>query len=323
MLQGLTPELADAESPKYSRLKKSPKEQLKKFIIKLAVRGSTAAPARKLTKSVESNTRGRYIGTAPTQCASLVEPLPTIQGAIRARRKMPILPISRDFWMRHIKVAKPKITTMFIIDASKSSKAYLAQLSDILRGLFEKYVDPASKIGMIAIQDGAAQMLFSPTRNRLRIFGRIKELSSGGYTPLLKALQMAYLELLRLKKQDTASKMMALLVSDCYPEPLPANVGDPYESELYRSVRQQAALFGQARIAIAIIDPSSPNPRLAEKMPGRKLARHIVKISNGIFINCPAEELRTEGFGMPKFVGDELKNVEAARIAGQLSKLRM
>ena len=209
---------------------------------------------------------------------------------------------------------------MLVIDASKSAQNYLVDLSEVLRTFFDKFMDPAAKVGMIAIQDGHAKMLFAPTRNRLRVFGRMKELKSGGYTPLATALQIARMQLLQLKRADPVNRSFIILVSDCYPEPI-QQLGDPYEAEPYKEVRHQAELLRQSGIPSVVIDPSNPSKGIAEKLPGRRLARFITNVSRGVYINIPMITLKSLGSITPKFVEDEETKQHAQKILKELMPL--
>lgn len=297
------------------------KRKLMQFVLRIAVPGRKAVTARSVFSGVESPMRGRCTEIVPVDDASNLDVLPTMRTAIYKGLKPPMIPVPKRMWRRCIRKTRPQITVMLIIDASRSSKQYLASLGEVLKTLFGKYMDPASKVGMVAIQNGNAKMLFSPTRNRLRVFGRIKELESGGYTPLEPALRIAGTELSRLRRLDSSYRPFILLVSDCYPEPVPPDVGDVYESKLYRQVRLQANLIAHAKLPIVVVDPSDPFPGLAERMPGRKLARYIARKTNGTFISMPAMRLKFDMPLRPKFISEELKKSEAYKIAEELDAL--
>ena len=292
-----------------------------KFILKFAVPGTRPSTFKSGKNFVISQSRGRCSKVVPVSELSLIEPIPTIRAAILGGSKLPLIPVARKFWRRCIRMARPKVTAMLVIDSSRSSREYLSKLSEILKTLFEKYTDPSSKIGMVVIEDGRAKLVFSPTRNRLRVFGRMKELSSGGYTPLADALKIARGELARLKMNDSSVKPFIILVSDCYPEPLPADVRDVYESDLYKKVRMEARLLRQKNIPVALIDPSSPHPDIAEKLPGRRLARFISNVSRGVYIEMPAISMYWGKNITPKFISEDMKKSKAYHIAAMLGKI--
>lgn len=288
------------------------------FIIRIAVAGGSILDTRERLDDVESGNRGRCVRYERTESAALVEPFPTIKAMIRSGRGLPLVPLPKTHWTRSVRKARPRVTAMLVIDASRSSNKYLIGLSEVLSVLFKNLLDTKSKIGMVAIRDSMAELIFAPTTNRLRVLGRMKELKSGGYTPLDEALKKARQEMVRYCRNDRTARPFILLVSDCYPEPLPLEVSDPYEHAKYKDVRREARLIGDAKIPIAIIDPSSAPPVVKEGLPGRRLARYIAKATGGVFIPIPAEKMRTGGLMTPGFIADEMKKSEAAKIARQL-----
>ncbi len=272
-----------------------------------------------MLSDVETGIRGRISYTIPTDEPSKIEALPTIRSAILHGRRRPLIPLNKSYWRRNVRTARPRITIMLVIDSSRSSHNYLMGLGSVLENLFNHILDSESKVGMVAIQNDIARLLFTPTRNRLRVIGGMKELKCGGYSPLDNALKIARRELVRIQRADPAHKSMLLLVSDCYPEPLPIKTLDPYESKEYKAVRHQAKLLTGARLPVVVVDPTNPHAAIAETLPGRRLARFIAKSTNGSYINIPAEKVSAGGFRGPKFIVEEKLDRESMKIAEGLS----
>ena len=136
---------------------------------------------------------------------------------------------------------------------------------------------------------GKPVLHFKPTRNRLRVYGRVAELISSGYTPLGEALMIARRTLKGCSTTSGKTGSFVLLVSDCAPEPLPLGCQDPYESDLYAGVRKEAQMCGVAHFPILIIDPMNyTSLKSPEILPGRRLARFIEKVTAGMLIHMPA-----------------------------------
>jgi Mg-chelatase subunit ChlD len=312
------------------RISRRLKKKLKRVALRLAVAGLPKDPdavfsgliwrsgRRGSATSGVSRTRGRPTRLMVAEDKYMAEPVPTVKAAIRDGWRMPLAPLPRDRWRRTVRVSRLQVTAMLVMDASRSSTTYLVSLSEVLRSLFERFFDPASKVGMVTIEEGTARLLFSPTRNRLRVFGRVKDLRPGGFTPLEQALRLARMELLRLRKLDTIYRSFIILVSDCYPEPLPEGIAEPYESDLYKRVRLQATLLRGSRIPVAVIDPSSIRAEFREAMPGRRLARFISSVTGGVFISLPAAEMTFGGPLTPRFIVEARKGLEALHVAEQL-----
>lgn len=234
--------------------------------------------------------RGRRVRIVPAADPARIDPLPTVKAALLGGMKPPLFPLDCRYWKRWKHSSTAKVTAMLVVDASRSSSGYLLGLSRMLEHVFASVFDPSSRVGLVVIENGAAQLRFSPTRNRLRVFGRMRELSPGGYTPLSEALRIAGRELGR----TGASRGFLLLISDCYPEPLPPLCRSPWESDLYSEVRREAEMLGRLSIPVLIIDPSAGV--VGENNPGRRLGRFISRASGGVFASVPAEEMLKSGF---------------------------
>jgi len=152
------------------------------------------------------------------------------------------------------------------------------------------------------------------------VFGELKRLQSGGFSPLAEALRIARTELIRQKRFDNSLKPFAILVSDCYPEPLPMNELEPYERKPYKDVRKQVKYFARHSIPIAVIDSSDPSLILADELPGRRLAKFIAKKTSGVFIPLSPKKCKTSGIA-PSFVKDSLYKINASKLSEKMVKM--
>ena len=280
-------------------------------------RSGSGSKYSKVKPSVNAE-RGKRVRVVPTEDPGRIDPLQTALAAMLEGQRLPLLPLKKRWWRAWEKSSRPRATVMLVVDASKSSRGYLFGLSQLLERLFEEFFDPLSKVGLISMNRGAPVVHFKPTRNRLRVYGRISELVSTGYTPLASSISRAR-EL--LKKAETSGSVKGnfiLLVSDCAPEPLPLGISDPYESDLYGSVRKQADLCAGAGIPILIVDPLNyPDLKSPEKMPGRRLARYIEKATRGMLLHIPASILEQDGV-LLKVVHKLVNNREYDRMSEKL-----
>jgi len=239
--------------------------------------------------------RGKRIRVVHTDDPRQMDVLQTVIAAAIDGHKLPLIPLEKRWWRAWEKSSRPRAIVMIVIDASKSSMGYLLGLSGLLRTLFEEYFDPLSRIGLISMNRGTSVLHFKPTRNRLRVYGRMAELTSSGYTPLAEAISTARSILQNSNTTGDVRGNFILLVSDCAPEPLPANCEDPYESDLYAAVRKQARTCSSAGIPILVIDPLNyPSLKSPEKMPGRRLARYMEKVTKGMLLHIPSKILDQE-----------------------------
>ena len=176
-----------------------------------------------------------------------------------------------------------------------------------------------SKVGLVSMHKGCPVLHFKPTRNRLRVYGRVAELVSSGYTPLAEALTIARGTLKRCSTTSGKTGTFILLVSDCAPEPLPVGCPDPYESDLYGEVRREATMCSVAHLPILIIDPMNyPSIQSPEIYPGRRLARFIEKVTGGMLIHMPSSILDRDNL-IVKVITSLTGNNEYETISRELS----
>ncbi len=264
-----------------------------------------------------SGGRGRKIRMVRAAGPGDCEIHPSARAALLAGRRPPLFPLEEEHLRRWERAARPVVTAMLVVDASMSSQAYLHGLGDVLAVLFDRFLDPQSRVGLVSISDGAVELAFQPTRNRKRVFGRIAGLAPGGCSPLGSALVTAEREIVRARMHSTAGSCMVILVSDCYPEPVPAGAGDIYESAPYREVKQAARSLGMKKIPVVILDPVNVPRDLAESLPGRRLARFVARASTGVHICLPAEKVRPSGFSVAQVL--EAGHARSRRLAEQIA----
>ncbi len=267
---------------------------IKKLVDRISISsqpGSLGSKSTRMKPSVEQ-TRGKPVRVVPTGDAGNINVYQSVIAAVTGGEKLPLIPFEKRWWRTWERSSRPRAVVMIVLDASKSSSNYLFGLSKLLRTLFEDHFDPMSKVGLVSMHKGNPVLHFKPTRNRLRVYGRVAELVSSGYTPLAEALMIARRTLKRCSTTSGQTGSFILLVSDCAPEPLPLGCPDPYESELYEGVRKEVRMCGITHLPILIIDPMNYTSRTSpEILPGRRLARFIEKVTGGMLIHMPSSIL--------------------------------
>lgn len=231
---------------------------------------------------------GRRYRLIAAETAGDMEPLPTARLAILHGMRPPLRTIPREHWRRWERRQRPSVVAMLVVDASHSSSGYLAGLGATVESLFERVLDGYSRIGLVTIESGRPVLVSAPTRNRLRVLGKLGELTPSGATPLAEALLLAGRELAKAGRAGPA-RGFVLLVSDCYPEPFPP--GDPWDSAAYEATRNAGAFLGRMGFPIVVIDPMSFTAEYIEKSPGRRLGRHLASVSGGDLVSIPAARL--------------------------------
>ncbi|MCD4774594.1 MAG: VWA domain-containing protein [Candidatus Aegiribacteria sp.] len=267
---------------------------IKKLVDRISISsqpGSLGSKSARIKPSVDQE-RGKPVRVVPTGDAGKMNVYQSVIAAVTGGEKLPLVPLDKRWWRAWERSSRPRAVVMIVLDASKSSSNYLFGLSKLLRTLFEDHFDPMSKVGLVSMHKGSSILHFKPTRNRLRVYGRVAELVSSGYTPLAEALTTARRTLKRCSITSGKTGSFILLISDCAPEPLPVGCLDPYESDLYGEVRKEAQMCDAAHLPILIIDPMNyPSITSPEIFPGRRLARFIEKVTRGMLIHMPSSVL--------------------------------
>ncbi|MDM7992223.1 MAG: VWA domain-containing protein [Candidatus Fermentibacter sp.] len=231
---------------------------------------------------------GRQYRIAPVEAACEMDLLQTARLAVRRGMRPPLLPMPSEYWRRWERHQRPSAVAILVVDASRSSSGYLAGLGATVESMFERVLDGYSRIGLVTIESGKPVLVSAPTRNRLRVLGKLGELSPSGATPLAEALLLAGRELEKAGRAGPA-RGFVLLVSDCYPEPFPP--GDPWGSSAYEAARNAGAFLGRMGFPIVVIDPMSSTADYIEKSPGRRLGRYLASVSGGDLVPIPAMKM--------------------------------
>ncbi len=230
-----------------------------------------------------SDKRGYPVAIIPTEKIDNAEFLPTFLNALLSGRK-PEPPLTK-YTARYLRSRVVERDIVIILDSSKSSSSYLDSIRLVLGRLFASYLSPSSRLGLISISEGNARKIFMPTTNRRRVFGQFSRLMPGGYTKLSDALKLAYLQVNTLKQMGR--KPMIIIVSDCFPEPVPLGLTDLWDSKLYRDVRAVVKNISNINVPIIVIDPSRIPEQIASTSPGRRLAHYIAERTSGNYVNIP------------------------------------
>ena len=103
--------------------------------------------------------------------------------------------------------------TLFVVDASGSMAARrrMAAAKGAVLSLLEDAYQRRDLVGLIAFRGAAASVLLPPTNSAELAYARLRDLPTGGRTPLASALWLANT---LLSRQATSSHGLAVLVSD-------------------------------------------------------------------------------------------------------------
>jgi magnesium chelatase subunit D len=165
---------------------------------------------------------------------------------------------------------------LFLVDASGSMgarKRMVAVKGAILSLLLDAY-QKRDRVGLIAFRGSGAKLLVPPTNSVELAERQLRQLPTGGQTPLAAGLNLADQVLTNYLQRDAALTPLLVLISDGR-----ANFGP--QSQL----RQTAAKLAQKRLAVLVLDSEQGFVRLG-------LARDLANWLNAHYLLL--DELRTE-----------------------------
>lgn len=254
---------------------------------------SLAPPARgrgsgKREKSLCGDGRGRYVGSkVPTGRAKD----PAVDATLRAaalrggnRDGNLALRVAPDDLRDKIRVRKTGATILFCVDASGSMRAresMEAAKSAVLSLLVDAY-KRRDKVGMVAFRGKRADVLLPPTSSVEQANARLRELPTGGTTPLAHGLATSLSILSRSVKKETDSIPWLVLVTDGNAN-VPIGTGQP---EL--EAQSMAACFRQRKINSLVIDTG-------RMLRSDTLAKQIADAAGAQYLRL--EDLGAEGLG--------------------------
>jgi magnesium chelatase subunit D len=220
---------------------------------------AAAAPAP--TLAVESNNdgiAGRRSAAANTTRGHVVRAVPNaqpsslaIQATLRsaALREPGKLNITRDDLHQQVRSGKSANLILFVVDASGSMAAQRrmeAVKGSVLALLTDAY-QRRDEVAVIAFRGPKAHVQLAPTRSVDRAEQGLRELPTGGRTPLPHALSLA-LEMLQARGADSLNPLLVLLTDG------KANIAIDAGADPWRESLAFAGLLAERSVPALVID---------------------------------------------------------------------
>lgn len=165
---------------------------------------------------------------------------------------------------------------LFVVDASGSMgarKRMVAVKGAILSLLLDAY-QKRDRVGLISFRGQAAQLLVPPTNSVELAEQHLRQLPTGGRTPLLEGLKLADSTLTGYLRKDATLTPLLVLITDGR-----ANASQPQQ------LRNAALAVAQKKIAALVLDSEQGFVRLG-------LARKLARWLKAEYL--PLDELRAE-----------------------------
>jgi magnesium chelatase subunit D len=257
----------------------------------------------KRAASLTTSTRGRptsylrpkaipneNIALVPSIIKSLVN-----RGKSEGKPKVKLNPCDLRIWVRQ---GRSSVTLILIADASFSTYHFLPAVSKSLSIVYRDAYRNRDRLGVIAFQKNSAQIMNHPTNNLRVVLGNLTRLTPSGFSPLADGLKKA-LEVFKQEKRRSPNFIpFAILISDCFPEPLTHEYADLLEEPAYQETLKLSKDFRREKIPIVVINPAHGKSKSGELFGGSKLGMKIALISNGKYYGISEKEIpsRTDFF---------------------------
>lgn len=218
---------------------------------KITVESVTKQPASGKRSAAANSTRGRVVRTMPDQNPDSLAVGATLRSAALRGGDFTV---SKNDLHQQIRSGKSANLILFVVDASGSMAAQRrmeAVKGAVLTLLTDAY-QQRDQVAVIAFRGESASVLLSPTRSVDLAEQQLRELPTGGRTPLPHALQLA----LETLEQTNDIPPLLVLLSDGKAN-VALNDGDPWQETL-----SYAGLLAERGIPALVLDTETGYLRL-------------------------------------------------------------
>jgi magnesium chelatase subunit D len=263
-----------------------------------------------------SETRGRPVGLKipreyPRGNLAFLPSL--LAGVLRKGLRFPLRLELQDLrvWLRE---GKAPLTIVLIADVSASTVHFLEHTAKIISILYRDAYRKRDRLGLVAIVDGKVQIVNHPSRNLQVVLGNLTRLKPSGHTPLAEALDLA----LEVFKQETLRQPiynpLAVLLSDCHPEPVSGTRENLMEEPVYKRVMSTARLFRAHKVPVIVINPAHGRFKSGILWWGTRLAIEVAALSGGKYYGIPEKRYRSPKDPIQRFMKRRYFEVDAKNI---------
>jgi len=190
-------------------------------------------------------------------------------------------------WVRS---ARSAVTLVLVTDASFSTYHFLPAISKVLSIVYRDAYRNRDRLGLIAFQQNSARIMNHPTNNLRVVLGNLSRLTPSGLTPLSDGLKKA-LDVFKQERRRAANFIpYAVLISDCFPEPLTHQYEDLLEEPAYLETLKMSKDFRREKIPIVVINPAHGKAKSGHLFGGSRLGMRIADLSRGTYYGISEKE---------------------------------
>ena len=263
--------------------KKAPPRKIMQFVGKRAASLTASTRGRPTSYQKPKAIPKENIALVPSIIASLVN-----RRKSEEKPKIKLNPSDLRIWLRQ---GRCSVTLILIADASFSTYHFLPAVSKSLSIVYRDAYRNRDRLGVIAFQKNSAQIMNHPTNNLRVVLGNLTRLTPSGFSPLADGLKKA-LEVFKQEKRRSPNFIpFAVLISDCFPEPLTHEYADLLEEPAYQETLKISKDFRREKIPIVVINPAHGKSKNGELFGGSKLGMKIAHISNGKYYGISEKEV--------------------------------
>jgi magnesium chelatase subunit D len=259
---------------------------------RIAVEAPTDTAYIQGRRSAANNTaRGQMLRAVPNEQPTSIAIGATLRSA--ALRDPANMRVVRADLHQQVKAGTSGNLIVFVVDASGSMAAQrrMEALKGAVLNLLTDAYQQRDEVAVVAFRGQGAQVLLAPTRSVDLAERSLRELPTGGRTPLPHALQLA-LEVVESAQSAQSGPPLLVLMTDGKANVPLADAGDPWRESL-----ELAELLSERRIPSLVIDTESGYTRFG------RAARL-------------AQALRAECLTLEELSADNLALTVRARLAG-------
>jgi Mg-chelatase subunit ChlD len=295
--------------------KKAPPRKTRQYAGKRAASLTTSTRGRPTSHEKPKAIPKENIALLPSIITSLVN-----RGKSEGKPKVKLHPTDLRIWVRQ---GRSPVTLVLIADASFSTYHFLPAVSKALLIVYRDAYRNRDRLGVIVFQKNSAQIMNHPTNNLRVALGNLARLTPSGFTPLADGLRKALQVFKHEKRRSPNFIPFAILISDCFPEPLTHKYVDLLEEPAYQETLKLSRDFRREKIPIVVINPAHGKTRSGTLYGGTKLGMKIAQISNGKYYGIPEKEVPSRTAPFAKYFHKRYTQREAKIISGFLDDARV
>lgn len=235
---------------------------------RIQVQAAVAAGQDGGSRNAAKNTpRGRMLRAVPNEQPTSIAIGATLRSA--ALRDPANIKVVRADLHQQVKAGTSGNLIVFVVDASGSMAAQrrMEALKGAVLSLLTDAYQQRDEVAVVAFRGQEAQLLLAPTRSVELAEKSLRELPTGGRTPLPHALVMAMGVLEDAKAAGNGKPPLLVLMTDGKANVSVVDVGDPWRESL-----ELAQMVAELRVPTLVIDTESGYTRLGR---AASLAREL------------------------------------------------